>query len=131
MKQTRRAFFFTPVTVVLTCCSRHSAEAVQTMRADHLVGICMSPLFLAHAQGYFKDEALDVQLKWIPNPGDSIAALNGKAAEIIHNPFTATYVANENGADLKIIAGSGNGGLYVLARPQSGIKKLEDLKMLA
>ena len=47
------------------------AQAGDTVNVGHLVGICMSPLFYAHAPGYFKDEGLNVQLKFMPNPGDA------------------------------------------------------------
>src|SRR4029079_15406595 len=93
----------------------------------HLVGICMSPLFYAHAKGYFKDEGLNVQLKFMPNPGDAITALVSNAMDIIHNPFTNAYVAAEQGAPIRIIAGSGAGGLVIIAHAETGIKKIADL----
>lgn len=102
-----------------------------TIKVGHLVGICMSPLFVADAKGYFKDEGLDVKLEWMKNPSDSTTALAGGAVQFIHNPFTCTYQADANGADLKIIAGSGNGGLVCIAQPGSGLTKLEDLKSKA
>ncbi len=101
------------------------------IKVGHLVGICMSPLFLAHAQGYFKEEGVDVELVWMQNPGDSAAALNSGGVQFIHNPFTNTYQANANGANLRIISGSGNGGLVVIAQADSGIKTLADLKAKA
>lgn len=101
------------------------------IKVGHLVGVCMSPLFLAHAKGYFKDEGLDVELVFMPNPGDSTTALMGSAVQFIHNPFTNTYLSVAQGAPLKIVAGSGNGGLYCIAQPGSGIKTLADLKSKA
>ena len=44
----------------------------EVIRVGHLVGICMSPLFYADAMGYFKDEGLKVELKFMPNPGDAL-----------------------------------------------------------
>ena len=70
----------------------------EVINVGHLVGICMSPLFFAHAQGYFKDEGLNVQLKFMPNPGDAIAALVANAMDVIHNPFTNAFVAAGQGA---------------------------------
>ena len=43
--------------------------------------------------GYFKDEGLNVQLKFMPNPGDAITTLVSNAMDIIHNPFTNAFVA--------------------------------------
>ncbi len=104
------------------------AEYKGTIKAGHLVGICMSPLFMADAAGFFKEEGLKVDLTWMPNPGDSVAALSSGAVNFIHNPFTTTYVAVSKGAPLKIISGSGAGGLVVVAQKETGLKKMADLK---
>jgi NitT/TauT family transport system substrate-binding protein len=108
-----------------------AAEFQGKIKVGHLVGICMSPLFVAHAKGYFKDEGLDVNLEWMKSPSDATTALSGGAAQFIHNPFTNTYQADANGANLKIIAGSGNGGLVCIAQPGLGLTKLDDLKSKA
>jgi NitT/TauT family transport system substrate-binding protein len=65
------------------------------------------------------------------SPSDSTTALIGGAVRFIHNPFTNTYQANANGANLRIIAGSGNGGLFCIAQPGIGLTKLDDLKSKA
>jgi len=123
------------IAATMTTCGRKNvtpnAEFSGKIKVGHLVGVCMSPLFLAHAKGYFKDEGLDVELVFMPNPGDSTTALTGGAIQFIHNPFTNTYSAVSQGAPLKIVAGSGNGGLFCIAQPESGIKNLADLKAKA
>jgi len=103
-------------------------QAATVVNVGHLVGICMSPLFYAHSQGYFKEEGLDVQLKFMPNPGDALTALTSGAMNIIHNPFTNAFVAAANGAPVRIIAGSGAGGVVMVAQGSSGIKTIADLK---
>ena len=107
------------------------APVAQEIKVGHLVGVCMSPLFLADAKGYFRDEGLDVKLVWMPNPGDATSTLAAGSIDFIHNPFTNTFVADGNGADLRIIAGSGNGGLVCIAQGDSGIKTVADLKARA
>ena len=100
----------------------------EVINVGHLVGICMSPLFYAHAAGYFKDEGLNVQLKFMPNPGDAITALVSNAMDIIHNPFTNSFVAAaQASAPIRIIAGSGAGGLFIIAQKESGIRSMADL----
>ena len=47
--------------------------------------------------------------------------------DIIHNPFTNAYVAAGQGAPIRIIAGSGAGGLFLIAQKDSGIKSMADL----
>src|ERR1700756_1667129 len=102
-------------------------QEVDTVKAGHLVGICMSPLFYAKAREYFKDEGLNVQMKFMPNPGDALTALNSGAMDIIHNPFTNAFIAAGQGAPVRIIAGSGAGGLFLVAQKETGIKSMADL----
>lgn len=103
------------------------AQALETVNVGHLVGICMSPLFYAQAQNMFKDEGISVQMKFMPNPGDALTALNSGAMDIIHNPFTNSFVAAGQGAPVRIIAGSGAGGLFLVAQKETGIKSMADL----
>ena len=113
----------------LTTASPARAQgAPDVIRVGHLVGICMSPLFYADAMGYFKDEGLKVELKHMPNPGDGLTALTSGATHIAHVPFTNSIVAAYNGAPVKIIGGSGAGGIFLIAQGATGIKSMEDLK---
>jgi NitT/TauT family transport system substrate-binding protein len=103
------------------------AQALETVNVGHLVGICMSPLFYAKTTEIFKEEGLNVQMKFMPNPGDALAALSSGAMDIIHNPFTNAFVAAGQGAPVRIIAGSGAGGLFLIAQKEAGIKSMADL----
>jgi NitT/TauT family transport system substrate-binding protein len=103
------------------------AQALDTVNVGHLVGICMSPLFYAKATEIFKEEGLDVQMKFMPNPGDALTALNSGAMDIIHNPFTNSFVAAGQGAPVRIIAGSGAGGLFLIAQKDGSVKSMADL----
>src|SRR2546430_9499592 len=87
----------------------------------------MSPLFYAKAREYFREEGLNVQMKFMPNPGDALTALNSGAMDIIHNPFTNSFIAAGQGAPVRIIAGSGAGGLFLVAQKETGIKSMADL----
>ena len=97
------------------------------INVGHLVGICMSPLFYAQAAGLFKEEGLKVDMKFMPNPGDALTALTGGVMQVVHIPFTNIIVAANNGAPVRIIGGSGAGGLFLLAQGSSGIKSMADL----
>ena len=103
------------------------AQSLETINVGHLVGICMSPLFYAQATQMFKEEGLNVQMKFMPNPGDALTALNSGAMDIIHNPFTNSFVAAGQGAPVRIIAGSGAGGLFLIAQKETGIKSMAEL----
>jgi NitT/TauT family transport system substrate-binding protein len=100
----------------------------EVIQVGHLVGICMSPLFYAHATGLFQAEGLKVELKFMPNPGDALTALTGGQQHIVHIPFTNIIVAANNGAPVRIISGSGAGGLFLIAQQSTGIKSMDDLK---
>jgi NitT/TauT family transport system substrate-binding protein len=106
-----------------------AAQAMpEVIQVGHLVGICMSPLFYAHATGMFQAEGLKVELKFMPNPGDALTALTGGQQHIVHIPFTNIIVAANNGAPVRIIGGSGAGGLFLIAQGTSGIKSMADLQ---
>jgi len=113
--------------VALGAPARAQQSLPEVINVGHLVGICMSPLFFAHAQNYFRDEGLNVQLRFMPNPGDAIASLVSGSMDIIHNPFTNGFVAATQGAPIRIIAGSGAGGLFLMAQKDSGIRSMADL----
>jgi len=98
------------------------------INVGHLVGICMSPLFYAQATGLFAAEGLKVDMKFMPNPGDALTALTGGVMHVVHIPFTNVIVAANNGAPVRIIGGSGAGGLFLIAQGSSGIKSMNDLK---
>ena len=100
----------------------------EVIQVGHLVGICMSPLFYAHATGLFQAEGVKVELKFMPNPGDALTALTGGQQHIVHIPFTNIIVAANNGAPVRIVSGSGAGGLFLIAQQASGIKNMADLQ---
>src|SRR5688572_17435146 len=102
--------------------------APDVINVGHLVGICMSPLFYAQATGMFKDEGLKVDMKFMPNPGDALTALTGNVMQVVHIPFTNIIVAANNGAPVRIVGGSGAGGLFLIAQGSTGIKSMDDLK---
>ena len=106
----------------------HAQAMPDVINVGHLVGICMSPLFYAQATGLFAAEGLKVEMKFMPNPGDALTALTGGVQQIVHIPFTNIIVAANNGAPVRIIGGSGAGGLFLLAQGSTGIKSMEDLK---
>ena len=47
--------------------------------------------------------------------------------QIVHIPFTNIIVAANNGAPVRIIGGSGAGGLFLIAQGSRGIKSMDDL----
>jgi len=128
----RRQFLKTTAAIAGTTGLGLSKSALSQAQPDvisvgHLVGICMSPLFYAKATGGFEAEGLKVDLKFMPNPGDALTALTGGVHQVVHIPFTNIIVAANNGAPVRIIGGSGAGGLFLIAQGSSGIKSMADL----
>src|SRR5258708_16852583 len=97
-------------------------QELDTVNVGHLVGICMSPLFYAKAREYFKEEGLNVQMKFMPNPGDALTALNSGAMDIIHNPFTNTFIAAAPSPPQRLLPRPGAGGLFLVAHQETGTK---------
>jgi NitT/TauT family transport system substrate-binding protein len=83
------------------------------LTATHSIGLCNLALFVAVERQFS-----DVQLKLIANPGDHAAALTSGTVDVAVTPFSNVISARANGAPIRIIAGSGLNGLYVLGQPE-------------
>lgn len=102
-----------------------------TLRVGHLPAGCVSHLLLANKRGLFKEAGLNVQLTQFNGPGENLQALVAGAQDVIHNPWTNTVAAYAKGTDkLRIISGSGKGGIELVAR-QGSVKTLDDLAKAA
>jgi NitT/TauT family transport system substrate-binding protein len=109
------AFYFWP--------ESHTGKK-QTLKVARCVGYCNLPLFVASET---EDASIEIDLQYIPNPGDHGRALispNGPIASV--TPFTNVIVARWSGMKVKIIAGSGMNGLAIVGLPE--VKSVADLK---
>jgi ABC-type nitrate/sulfonate/bicarbonate transport system substrate-binding protein len=67
----------------LVCCGDSASSDARAgtfpgkVRIGHLVALDMAPMFVAKEAGFFKEEGLDVETIFFPNPGDNNAALAG------------------------------------------------------
>lgn len=97
------------------------------LRVGHLPAGCVSHLLLANKRGLFKDAGLNVQLTQFNGPGENLQALVSGAQDVIHNPWTNTVAAYAQGTEnLRIVGGSGKGGIELVARNGS-VKTLAEL----
>lgn len=102
-----------------------------TLRVGHLPAGCVSHLLLANKRGLFKEAGLNVELTQFNGPGENLQALVAGARDVIHNPWTNTVAAYAKGTDkLRIISGSGKGGIELVAR-QGSVTSLADLAKAA
>jgi NitT/TauT family transport system substrate-binding protein len=104
-----------------------SPTSTTTLRVGHLPAGCVSHLLLANKRGLFKEAGLNVELTQFNGPGENLQALVAGARDVIHNPWTNTVAAFAKGTEqLRIISGSGKGGIELVARKDS-VKSLDEL----
>ncbi|MBI3365267.1 MAG: ABC transporter substrate-binding protein [Ignavibacteriae bacterium] len=101
-------------------------SGVEKIIATHALGLCNMPLFILAEKQFAKADNVQVDLTYIPNWGDHAAALKGGGVDISVTPFTNVITAFANGMPVRIIAGSGINGLYLLG--QKGVKIIKQLK---
>ncbi len=94
-----------------------------------LIGEYAALVWIAHAQGYFTDQGLDVTLKEYPS---GPAALDGLLTGKVDMAMASDFAGVRNsftGADLKILANLSKSEAFdMIARRDHGIKDLADLK---
>ncbi len=95
-------------------------------RCTHSIGLCNLPLFIAAEEDLGKDLGVKFDLVNIPNWGDHPAAIASGRVDFSVTPFTNVMTAFANGADIKVVAGSGINGLFLVGKPE--IASIADLK---
>src|ERR1035441_1733501 len=94
--------------------------------ATHSIGLCNLIMFVEVDKQMARDLGAEVELKFIPNPGDHAAALASGTVDVAVTPFSNVLSARGNGAPIKIISGCGLNGLYIVTQPE-----IDDWKKLA
>lgn len=113
------------------CGGDDESAARTTLRVSHLPAGCVQHLLLAHKRGLFAKEGLNVKLAQFNGPGENIQSFVAGAHDVMHNPWTNTIVAYKRGEkDLRIVGGSGKGGIDLVARGGS-VKTVEELAKAA
>lgn len=102
----------------LTGCPKPPPEQVQMqiVRCTHAVGLCNMPLFIAFEEQLAKDHDVKITLKNIPDWSDHPAALRRGDVDLSVTPFTNVLLANAEGYPIKIVAGSGMNGLFLISK---------------
>jgi NitT/TauT family transport system substrate-binding protein len=96
------------------------------LRVGHLPAGCVSHLLLAKARGQFAKAGLNVQLTQFNGPSDNLQALIADRIELMHSPWTMTAAAFAKGTtDIRIIGGSGQAGIELVARKGS-VKSVDE-----
>src|SRR2546427_4300983 len=106
--------------IVAACGSELGATAASTLRVGHLPAGCIQHLLLAQINGLFKKAGLNVVLTQFNGPPPNLQSLVTGAIDVSHNPWTTVIAAyNDGQKDLRIIGGSGKGGIELVAREGS------------
>ena len=110
-----------PVAAILAACGTESTlSSASTLRVGHLPAGCIQHLLLASMNGLFKKAGLNVVLTQFNGPPPNLQSLVAGAIDVSHNPWTTVIAAyNEGQTDLRIIGGSGKGGIELVAREGS------------
>jgi NitT/TauT family transport system substrate-binding protein len=108
-----------------------SGTTASTIRVGHLPAGCIQHLLLAHMNGLFAKAGLNVVLTQFNGPPPNLQALVAGAIDVSHNPWTTVIAAyNQGQKDLRIIGGSGKGGIELVARSGS-VKTVDQLAAAA
>jgi ABC-type nitrate/sulfonate/bicarbonate transport system substrate-binding protein len=102
---------------LLTCVASSCAKPQQVFKiakCTHAIGLCNLAIFIAKEDQTSAPYGVNIQLIDIPNWGDHPAALASGTVDFSVTPFTNVLTAFANGLPIKIIAGSGINGLYLL-----------------
>lgn len=110
-----------------TATRAEAAAGGAVLRAGHLPAGCVSHLLLAKKRGLFEAAGLNVELTQFNGPSEALQALQADAIELMHSPWTMTVAAHAQGSgDLRIVGGSGQAGIELVARAGS-VKSVDEL----
>ena len=117
-----------PLAAILAACgSESAATSATTLRVGHLPAGCIQHLLLASLNGLFKKAGMNVVLTQFDGPPPNLQSLVAGAIDVSHNPWTTVIAAyNDGQKDLRIIGGSGKGGIELVAR-EGSVKNIAEL----
>ena len=113
--------------ILAACGSESTLASSSTLRVGHLPAGCIQHLLLAQINGLFKKAGLNVVLTQFDGPPPNLQSLVAGAIDVSHNPWTTVIAAYNGGQnDLRIIGGSGKGGIELVAR-EGSVKSVAEL----
>lgn len=115
------------ITMALSCGGfAHSAHAGSSVKGTHGNGFCNATFFITHMKQLAKEDGLTVEFVDTPTFADQVTFLGTGQVEVSVLPYTNFMALYDAGAPVKIVAGGGVQGVYMVAQP--GLDTPEKLK---
>ena len=114
------------VLVLMTACTKKSKEKF-VLNVGYSGSLCEAPVHVAYELGYLRDEGVEVEIFKLA-PGTQYDALTAGKIDASFSLLASIIPPLSNGLPAKITSGLHTGCDVVLVKPNSGIKKAEDLK---
>jgi NitT/TauT family transport system substrate-binding protein len=93
------------------------ARAAATIKATYGSGFCNVAFFITHARQLAKDDGLTLEFVNTPSFADQVNFLGSGQVDVSMLPYTNFMALYDAGAPVKIVAGGGVQGVYIVAQP--------------
>lgn len=94
-----------------------SARADLTVKGTHGNGFCNVAFFITHAHQLAKEDGLTLEFVNTPSFADQVTFLGSGQVDVSVLPYTNFMALYDAGAPVKIVAGGGVQGVYIVAQP--------------
>ena len=106
------------VALLAGCQKKQDTVVIDEVRCTHAVGLCNMPMFIAYELQLAQrlERPVKITLKNIPDWSEHPAHLRSGDVDMSVTPFTNILLASAEGYPLKIVAGSGMNGLFLISK---------------
>src|SRR6202046_4482912 len=94
-----------------------SSRAAATVKGTHGNGFCNVAFFITHARQLAKHDGLTLEFVNTPSFADQVTFLGAGQVDVSVLPYTNFMALYDAGAPVKIVAGGGVQGVYIVAQP--------------
>ena len=94
-----------------------SAHAAATVKGTHGNGFCNVTFFITHARQLAKEDGLTLEFVNTPSFAEQVTFLGTGQVDVSVLPYTNFMALYDAGAPVKIVAGGGVQGVYIVAQP--------------